>query len=157
MLYCCMIKKIISLFGKKKKKFSSKKKKKPNSISGDAKKNIISFVDTLKKGKRIQTHETECDRIDKIAVEINDNFSVIAKKSFLDMGKCYYIFLFRTLQFMIWELSYPVFRHYFSSVKKQIVRNHKQLLHRFKEWNEVPSEQNLPGEKKNNEDNETLH
>ena len=155
MLYCRMIKKIISLFGKKKKKFSSKKK--PNSISGDAKKNIISFVDTIKKGKRIQTYETECDRIDKIAVEINDNFSVIAKKSFLDMGKCYYIFLFRTLQFMIWELSYPVFRHYFSSVKKQIVRNHKQLLHRFKEWNEVPSEQNLPGEKKNNEDNETLH
>jgi hypothetical protein len=150
-----MIKKIIKLFRKKKKKFSSKKEL--NSISGHAKKNIISFVDTLKKGKRIQTHETEFDRIDKIAVEINDNFSVIAKKSFLDMGKCYYIFLFRTLQSMIWSLSYPVYRHYFDSVRKQIVRNHKQLCHSFKEWSSSPSDQNLPGEKKTDEENETVH
>ena len=58
-------------------------------------------------------------------------FQSIAQKSFLDMGKCYYIFLFRTLQSMIWNLSYPVYRHYFESVRKQIVRNHKNLLNRF--------------------------
>ena len=148
-----MFKKIINLFGKKKKSSFRKSK-----VKGGSKKNIIvPFFRTLKKEKKVETIETESQRIDKIAVEITDNFQLIARKSFLDMGRCYYIFLFRTLQSMIWSLSYPVYRHYFDSVRKQIVRNHKQLCHSFKEWRSSPSEQNLPGEKKTDEENETVH
>lgn len=149
-----MIKKLISFFGKKKK---SSSKKFAFKYGETKKKNIVPFFETVKKREKVETYETEQKRIDKIALEITDNFTSIARRSFLDMGRCYYIFLFRTVQSMIAELSYPVFRHYFYSVKKQIVRNHKQLLCRFKEWNEAPSEKSLPGEKRNNEENETLH
>ena len=57
---------------------------------------------------------------------------------------------------MIWNLSYPVYRHYFESVRKQIVRNHKNLLNRFSEWESSPEER-LIGEKKPDNENDTLH
>ena len=43
------------------------------------------------------------------------------------------------------------------STTKQIVEDHKQWLHEFKEWDEAPSEAKLIGEKKQDNENDTLH
>ena len=43
------------------------------------------------------------------------------------------------------------------SQKKEILNNHKEWLHEFKEWDKAPTEGNLIGEKKKDSDNDTLH
>ena len=149
-----MIKKIIKFLKKRRRK--SRFQNNPSVSSFSKKSNILPFIKTLNRKKNIETEETEQKRIDKVAIYLTDNFNSIARKSFLDMGRCYYIFLFRTLQSMIWNLSYPVYRHYFESVRKQIVRNHKNLLNRFSEWESSPGER-LIGEKKPDNENDTLH
>ena len=58
---------------------------------------------------------------------------------------------------MIFYLSYPVYRHYLQSASKEIVNNHKQWLHEFKEWDDAPTEGKLRGEKKEDHKNDTLH
>jgi hypothetical protein len=40
---------------------------------------------------------------------------------------------------MIFHLSYPVYRHYLQATTKEIVNNHKQWMHEFKEWDEGTS------------------
>ena len=149
-----MIKKIIKFLEKRRRKSRFQNNSSVSSFS--KKSNILPFIKTLNRKKNIETEETEQKRIDKVAIYLTDNFNSIARKSFLDMGRCYYIFLFRTLQSMIWNLSYPVYRHYFESVRKQIVRNHKNLLNRFSEWESSPEER-LIGEKKPDNENDTLH
>ena len=149
-----MIKKIIKFLEKRRRKSRFQNNSSVSSFS--KKSNILPFIKTLNRKKNIETEETEQKRIDKVAIDLTDNFNSIARKSFLDMGRCYYIFLFRTLQSMIWNLSYPVYRHYFESVRKQIVRNHKNLLNRFSEWESSPEER-LIGEKKPDNENDTLH
>ena len=152
-----MIRNIIKFFSRKRRKSHHKMSSlSVRASSSEKKANILPFVTTLKKGKKIETEETEQARIYKIAIELTDNFKSIAQKSFLDMGKCYYIFLFRTLQSMVWQLSFPVYRHYLESVRKQIVRNHKNLLNRFKEWETSPDER-LIGERKSDNENDTIH
>ena len=149
-----MIKKIIKFLEKRRRKSRFQNNSSVSSFS--KKSNILPFIKTLNRKKNIETEETEQKRIDKVAIDLTDNFNSIARKSFLDMGRCYYIFLFRTLQSMIWNLSYPAYRHYFESVRKQIVRNHKNLLNRFSEWESSPEER-LIGEKKTDNENDTLH
>ena len=62
-----------------------------------------------------------------------------------------------SLKKVIIHLSYPVYRDYLNYTTKQIVNNHKQWLHEFKEWDEAPSEGKLIGEKKSDHENDTLH
>ena len=40
---------------------------------------------------------------------------------------------------------------------KEILNNHKEWLHEFKEWDEAPKEGKLIGEKKPDNENDTLH
>jgi hypothetical protein len=58
---------------------------------------------------------------------------------------------------MIFHLSYPVYRHYLHATTKEIVNNHKQWMHEFKEWDKAPVEKKLRGEKKEDHENDTLH
>ena len=96
-------------------------------------------------------------KMDKLAKDLVDSYFKASRKSFLDMGYCAYLLLFRLLQRMIIHLSYPIYRNYLNSTTKQIVNYHKQWLHEFKEWNEASSERKLPGEKKDDYENDTIH
>ena len=133
-----MIKKIFKLF-KKKKKSQTKVEKE------------------IKKNKKIQTNADEARKMDNLAKELVENYLRASRKSFLDMGYCFYLFLFRVLQRMIFQFSYPVYRHYLKSTSKEILNNHKEWLHEYKEWDKAPTEGNLIGEKKKDSDNDTLH
>jgi hypothetical protein len=99
----------------------------------------------------------EMKKMDNLAKDLVDSYFKASRKSFLDMGYCAYLLLFRLLQRMIIHLSYPIYRHYLNSTTKQIVNYHKQWLHEFKEWNEASSERKLPGEKKDDYENDTIH
>jgi 4'-phosphopantetheinyl transferase EntD len=146
-----MVKKIINLFKKTKKKKKIKKIKKQDSAE------IIDFVNKSKETNKIQTEQMEMKKMDNLAKDLVDSYFKASRKSFLDMGYCAYLLLFRLLQRMIIHLSYPIYRHYLNSTTKQIVNYHKQWLHEFKEWNEASSERKLPGEKKDDYENDTIH
>ena len=136
-----------------KKKDNGKNKKDKKKKSAE----IIGFVNKSKTTNKIQTEQMEAKKMDNLAKELIENYFNASRKSFLDMGYCAYLILFRLLQSMIIHLSYPVYRHYLNHTIKQIVNNHKQWLHEFKEWDEAPSEGKLIGEKKSDHENDTLH
>ena len=135
-----MIKKIFKLF-KKKTKFKKK-------IEKGNKAEVINFINKSKKNNKIQTNADEARKMDNLAKELVENYLRASRKSFLDMGYCFYLFLFRVLQRMIFQFSYPVYRHYLKATCKEILNNHKEWLHEFKEWDKAPTEGNLIGEKK---------
>ena len=148
-----MIKKIINLFKIKKTKKTKKE------IKNDKKNNaeIINFVKTAKNKKKIQTEKMEINKMDDLAKELVENYRVASNKSFLNIGYCFYFLLFRVMQMMIFQISFPVYRYYHRAASKQIIRDHKVWLHEFKEWDEAPTEKKLIGEKRKDDESETLH
>ena len=149
-----MIKKIFKLFKKKK---VNKNKAKDTLETKPKKAEVINFINKSKSQSKIQTEKMEIKKMDDLAKELVENYLRASKKSFLDMGYCFYLFLFRLLQRMIFEFSYPIYRHYLKATTKQILNNHKEWLHEFKEWDQAPTEGKLIGEKKDDNENETLH
>ena len=147
-----MKKKIVNFF----KKFRKNKKTKSMVVKND-KSEVINFVNKCKKTNKIQTEQMEIEKMDALAKELVENYLKASRKSFLDMGYCFYIFLFRLLQRMIFQFSYPVYRHYLRNTSKEISNNHKEWLHEFKEWDEAPTEGKLIGEKKKGHENDTIH
>ena len=148
-----MIKKIINLFKIKKTKKTKKE------IKSDKKNNaeIINFVKTAKNKKKIQTEKMEINKMDDLAKELVENYRVASNKSFLNIGYCFYFLLFRVMQMMIFQISFPMYRYYHRTASKQIIRDHKAWLHEYKEWNEAPTEKKLIGEKRKDDESETLH
>ena len=148
-----MIKKIINLFkGKKKQKI-----KKETLINKKNNAKVINFINKAKNNKKIQTEKMEINKMDELAQELVENYRVASNKSFLNIGYCFYFLLFRVMQMMIFQISFPVYRYYHRTASKQIIRDHKVWLHEFKEWDEAPTEKKLIGEKKQDDENETLH
>ena len=148
-----MIKKILKLFKNRKKS----KTKAAKEIKKNNKADVINFINKSKRNNKIQTSADEARKMDNLAKELVENYLRASRKSFLDMGYCFYLFLFRVLQRMIFQFSYPVYRHYLKSTSKEILNNHKEWLHEFEEWDQAPTEGNLIGEKKKDSDNDTLH
>ena len=147
-----MKKKILNFFRKLKKN-----KKTKSMIVKNDKSEVINFVNISKNSNKIQTEQMEVKKMDALAKELVENYLKASRRSFLDMGYCFYIFLFRLLQRMIFQFSYPVYRHYLKTTSKEILNNHKEWMHEFKEWDEAPTEGKLIGEKKKDHENDTIH
>ena len=147
-----MKKKIVNFFTKLKKN-----KKTKSMIVKNDKSKVINFVNISKNSNKIQTEQMEVKKMDALAKELVENYLKASRRSFLDMGYCFYIFLFRLLQRMIFQFSYPVYRHYLKTTSKEILNNHKEWMHEFKEWDEAPTEGKLIGEKKKDHENDTIH
>ena len=146
-----MIKKIFKLFTKKKRI-----KKKEIKRTGK-KAEVVNFINKSKDNYKIHTEKMEINKMDDLAKELVETYLKASRKSFLDMGYCFYLFLFRLLQRMIFQFSYPLYRHYLKATTKEILNNHKEWLHEFKEWDEAPKEGKLIGEKKTDNEIDTLH
>ena len=147
-----MKKKILNFF----KKLKKNKKTKSMIVKNDKSK-VINFVNRSKNSNKIQTEQMEVKKMDALAKELVENYLKASRRSFIDMGYCFYIFLFRLLQRMIFQFSYPVYRHYLKTTSKEILNNHKEWMHEFKEWDEAPIEGKLIGEKKEDHENDTIH
>ena len=146
-----MIKKLFKLFTKK------KRVKKKEIKKTEKKAEVINFINKSKDNNKIQTEKMEKNKMDDLAKELVETYLKASRKSFLDMGYCFYIFLYRLLQRMIFQFSYPLYRYYLKATTKEILNNHKEWLHEFKEWDEAPKEGKLIGEKKPDNENDTLH
>jgi len=151
-----MIKKIKTLF-KDKKKRAIKRKKGSHNKTENKVDNLIPFINKSAKSGKIQTEQTERTRIDTLAKELIDSFAKSINRSFLNAGDCWSIFIFRTLQTMIFYLSYPVYRYFLNSASEQVTRNHKEWLSSFKEWETAKPKDELIGEKKKDNENDTIH
>ena len=149
-----MIKKIFKLLKKKKIK---KNLIKENLEKKPKKAEVINFINKSKNQSKIQTEKMEIKKMDNLAKELVENYLRASKKSFLDMGYCFYLFLFRLLQRMIFQFSYPLYRYYLKATSKEVLHNHKEWLHEFKEWDQAPTEGKLICEKKSDNENDTLH
>ena len=147
-----MKKKILNFFRKLKKN-----KKTKSMIVKNDKSKVINFVNRSKNSNKIQTEQMEVKKMDALAKELVENYLKASRKSFLDMGYCFYLFLFRILQRMIFQFSYPLYRHYLTETSKEILNNHKEWMHEFKEWDEAPTEGKLIGAKKKDHENDTIH
>ena len=147
-----MKKKIIKFL----RKFKRNKKTKSLVVKNN-KSEVINFVNTSKNSNKIQTEQMEVKKMDALAQELVENYLRASRKSFLDMGYCFYLFLFRLLQRMVFQFSYPLYRNYLETTSKEILNNHKEWLHEFKEWDEAPTEGKLIGEKKKDHENDTIH
>ena len=146
-----MIKKIF-------KPFTKKKRIKKKEIKRTGKKaDVVNFINKSKDNYKIHTEKMEINKMDDLAKELVETYLKASRKSFLDMGYCFYLFLFRLLQRMIFQFSYPLYRYYLKATTKEILNNHKEWLHEFKEWDEAPKEGKLIGEKKPDNENDTLH
>tara|TARA_B100000470_G_C19632758_1_gene320593 strand:+ start:91 stop:537 length:447 start_codon:yes stop_codon:yes gene_type:complete len=148
-----MIKKIINLFKSKKRKKIKKEIQNNKKINAE----VINFVNTAKKNKKIQTEKMEINKMDELARELVENYRVASNKSFLNIGYCFYFLLYRVMQMMIFQISFPMYRYYHRAASKQIIRDHKTWLHEYKEWDEAPTEKKLIGEKRKDDESETLH
>ena len=138
------------------RKLKKNKKTKPMIVKNDKSK-VINFVNRSKNSNKIQTEQMEVKKMDALAKELVENYLKASRRSFLDMGYCFYVFLFRLLQRMIFQFSYPVYRHYLRTTSKEILNNHKEWMHEFKEWDEAPKKGKLIGEKNQDHENDTLH
>ena len=151
-----MTKKIKTLF-KDKKKRTIKEKKRSHNKAEKKVDNLIPFINKSAKSGKIQTEECERTRIDTLAKELIDSFAKSINRSFLNVGDCWSIFIFRTLQTMIFYLSYPVYRYFLNSASEQVTRNHKEWLSSFKEWETAKPKDEILGEKKKDNENDTIH
>ena len=151
-----MSKKIKTIF-KSKKKRAIKEKEGSNNKKANKIDNLIPFINKSAKSGKIQTEESERSRIDTLAKELIESFAKSINRSFLNAGDCWSIFIFRTLQTMIFYLSYPVYRYFLNSASEQVTRNHKEWLSSFKEWETAKPKDELLGEKKKDNENDTIH
>ena len=137
------------------KKGKASRKKRVNKKRAPLFTNIIPFKTKSLKEQKIITEREEWDRIDDLTKELVNNFSRAATAASIDRDDCWYLFHFRVMQKMVFEMSYLNFRQYTKSVLKQILRNHKELLLTFEEWRNSEEENLVENKKKNNE--KTLH
>ena len=151
-----MNKKIKKLFKGKKRGGIQRKKQSQNKRENKVN-NLIPFINKSASSGKIQTEQTERTRIDTLAKELIDSFAKSINRSFLNAGDCWSIFIFRALQTMIFYLSYPVYRYFLNSASEQVKRNHKEWLSSFKEWEISKPKEEIIGEKKNNNSNDTIH
>ena len=151
-----MTKKIKNIF-KSKKKRGNKEKERSHNKKANKIDNLIPFINKSAKSGKIQTEESERSRIDILAKELIDSFAKSINRSFLNAGDCWSIFIFRTLQTMIFYLSYPVYRYFLNSASEQVTRNHKEWLSSFKEWETAKPKDEILGEKKKDNENDTIH
>ena len=142
-----MTKKIKTIF-KSTKKRANKEKERSHNKKANKIDNLIPFINKSAKSGKIQTEESERSRIDTLAKELIDSFAKSINRSFLNAGDCWSIFIFRTLQTMIFYLSYPVYRYFLNSASEQVTRNHKEWLSSFKEWETAKPKDEILGEKK---------
>ena len=118
---------------------------------------IINFVNKSKENKKILTEREEFDRMDALAKELVDVYYKASKKSFLSVGYCFYLFIYRVLQMMIAQISFPLYRHYYRYASKQILENYEEWIKEYKDWDGSSINDKIEGANKPQDESDTIH
>ena len=118
---------------------------------------IINFVNRSKQNKKIQTDRDEFERLDALAKELVDVYYKSAKTSFFSIGYCFYIFIFRVLQKLIANTSFPLYRYWYRTASKEILENYNLWIEEYKNWDGTSIDDKIEGANKPKDESDTIH
>ena len=120
----------------------SKKKDKNNGKKGNNSKelNVVPFTKSLK-DQKIETDQEIWNKMDSFSRELVKAFKDKTHKESIDHDHCWYIFYYRVMQEMMFQMSYPAFKFYKTSVSRQLLKHHKDFMSSFDEWTSNPEDE----------------
>jgi|TARA_Y100000814_G_C12013031_1_gene292781 hypothetical protein len=118
---------------------------------------IINFINKLKKNKKIITNKDEYNRLDNLAKELVDVYFKSSKESFFSIGYCFYIFIFRVLQKLIANTSFPLYRYWYRTASKEILENYNLWIEEYKNWDGTSIDDKIEGANKPKDESDTIH
>ena len=133
----------------KKKGFKGKKSKELN---------VVPFKIKSLKEQKVETETEIWNKVDSFSKELVNAFKEKATREALSSDECWYIFYYRLMQSMMFEMSYPTFKYYTNWTSRQLLKHHKDFMNSLDEWtNDPDEEQDLFGRRKKTDKNKTLH
>ena len=133
----------------KKKGFKGKKLKELN---------VVPFKIKSLKEQKVETETEVWNKVDSFSKELVNAFKEKATREALSSDECWYIFYYRLMQSMMFEMSYPTFKYYTNWTSRQLLKHHKDFMNSLDEWtNDPDEEQDLFGRRKKTAKNKTLH
>ena len=118
---------------------------------------IINFIKKLKKDKKIVTNKDEYNRLDNLAKELVDVYFKSSKESFFSIGYCFYVFIFRVLQKLIANTSFPLYRYWYRTASKEILENYNLWIEEYKNWDGTSVDDKIEGANKPQNESDTIH
>ena len=118
---------------------------------------IINFIKKLKKDKKIVTNKDEYNRLDNLAKELVDVYFKSSKESFFSIGYCFYVFIFRVLQKLIANTSFPLYRYWYRTASKEILENYNLWIEQYKNWDGTSIDDKIEGANKPQNESDTIH
>ena len=133
----------------KKKGFKGKKLKELN---------VVPFKIKSLKEQKVETETEIWNKVDSFSKELVNAFKEKTTREALSSDECWYIFYYRLMQSMMFEMSYPTFKYYTNWTSRQLLKHHKDFMNSLDEWtNDPDEEQDLFGRRKKTAKNKTLH
>ena len=133
----------------KKKGFKEKKLKELN---------VVPFKIKSLKEQKVETETEIWNKVDSFSKELVNAFKEKTTREALSSDECWYIFYYRLMQSMMFEMSYPSFKYYTNWTSRQLLKHHKDFMNSLDEWtNDPDEEQDLFGRRKKTDKNKTLH
>ena len=135
-----------------------KDKKKGNKGNSKEFLNVVPFKTKSLKEQKIETEKEIWDKVDSFSKELVKAFKESATKKALSSDECWYIFYYRVMQMMMFEMSYPSFLYFTNWTSRQLLKHHKDFMNSLDEWTNDPDEEkDLFGRRKKTNKNKTLH
>tara|TARA_Y100000590_G_scaffold35466_1_gene38518 strand:+ start:381 stop:800 length:420 start_codon:yes stop_codon:yes gene_type:complete len=120
----------------------SKKKDKNNGKKGNNSKesNVVPFTKSLK-DQKIETDQEIWNKMDSFSRELVKAFKDRTHNESIDHDHCWYIFYYRVMQEMMFQMSWPALQFYKTSVSRQLLKHHKEFMNSFDEWTSNPEDE----------------
>ena len=138
---------------------SDEKDKKKGKKKGNNSKellNVVPFKTKSLKQQKIETDQEIWKKMDVFSKELVKAFKEKTHKESIDHDHCWYIFHYRVMQEMMFQMSYPAFKYYTLSTSRQLIKHHKEFMNSFDEWTNNPEdEEDIFG--RSNKKDKTLH
>tara|TARA_X000000368_G_scaffold380859_1_gene336946 strand:+ start:144 stop:563 length:420 start_codon:yes stop_codon:yes gene_type:complete len=133
----------------KKKGFKGKKSKELN---------VVPFKIKSLKEQKVETETEIWNKVDSFSKELVNAFKEKATREALSSDDCWYIFYYRLMQTMMFEMSYPAFKYYTNWTSRQLLKHHKDFMNSLDEWTGDPDEEtDLFGRSKKANKDKILH
>ena len=133
----------------KKKGFKEKKLKETN---------VVPFKIKSLKEQKVKTEIEIWNKVDSFSKELVDAFKEKATREALSSDECWYIFYYRLMQSMMFEMSFPAFKYYTNWTSRQLLKHHKDFMNSLDEWTGDPDEEtDLFGRSKKANKDKILH
>ena len=136
------------------------KKDKKKGYKGNSKEflNVVPFKTKSLKEQKIETEKEIWEKVDSFSKELVKAFKEKATKEALSSDECWYIFNYRVMQMMMFEMSYPSFKYFTNWTSRQLLKHHKDFMNSLDEWTNDPDEEkDLFELRKKANKNKTLH